>query len=103
MSFSAEFKVDGKTHRVYHCSYSFQQDVDKTGRPSSEIQGGTIQLEIESTADDSIAAWMMDPYKQKDGTITFFKRDEKQKLKELSFKKGYVVSYTETFTNMGDN
>lgn len=103
MSFKAKFTVDGKDFRVLHCSYSLQQDVDKTGRPSSEVRGGTIQLEVESTADTSLAAWMMDAFKDKDGSITFYKRDSEQKLKEISFKKGYLVSYSESFTNMGDN
>lgn len=103
MSFKAKFTVDGKDFRVLHCSYSLQQDVDKTGRPSSEVRGGTIQLEVESTADTSLAAWMMDAFKNKDGNITFYKRDSEQKLKEISFKNGYLVSYSESFTNMGDN
>jgi hypothetical protein len=103
MSFKAQFTVDGKNYRVFHCSYSLQQDTDKTGRPSSEVRGGNIQLEVESTGDASLAAWMMDAYKHKDGTITFYKRDSEQKMKEVSFKEGYIVSFTETFTNMGDN
>ncbi|MFI5159449.1 MAG: type VI secretion system tube protein TssD, partial [Sphingobacteriales bacterium] len=45
-----------------------QQDVDKTGRPSSEVRGGTIQLEVESSADTALAAWMMDDFKMKDGS-----------------------------------
>lgn len=103
MSFKAKFTVDGKDYRVFHCSYSLQQDVDKTGRPSSEVRGGTIQLEVESTEDAGLAAWMMDAFKHKDGKITFFKRDSEQKMKEVSFKNGYIVNYSETFTNMGEN
>ena len=103
MSFKAKFTVDGKDYRVFHCSYSLQQDTDKTGRPSSEVRGGTIQLEVESTGDAALAAWMMDAFKHKSGKITFFKRDSEQKMKEVSFTDGYIVSYTETFTNMGDN
>jgi len=103
MSFKATFSVDGKNYRVFHCSYSLQQDVDKTGRPSSEVRGGTIQLEVESTGDSALAAWMMDAFKHKDGKVTFYKRDSEQKMKELTFKDGYIVSYSETFTNMGEN
>ncbi|MBK6444595.1 MAG: phage tail protein [Bacteroidetes bacterium] len=103
MSFKAKFTVDGKDYRVFNCSYSLQQDVDKTGRPSSEVRGGTIQLEVESTEDAGLASWMMDAYKHKGGSITFYKRDSEQKMKEVSFKEGYIVSYSESFTNMGDN
>jgi hypothetical protein len=103
MSFKAKFSVDGKDYRVFHCSYSLQQDTDKTGRPSSEVRGGTIQMEVESTGDSSLSAWMMDAFKNKDGKVTFYKRDSEQKMKELSFKNGYLTSYTESFTNMGEN
>src|SRR4249919_3553605 len=102
MSFKAVFEVGGKPHRVLHCSYSLQQDVDATGRPSSNVKGGQIQLEVESTSDSSLAEWMSDPYKHQDGKVTFMKRDSEQKMKELSFKEGYIVSYTESFTNIGD-
>jgi hypothetical protein len=103
MSFKAKFTVDGKDYRVFHCSYSLQQDVDKTGRPSSEVRGGTLQLEVEATGDSALAAWMMDAYKHKNGTVTFYKRDSEQKMKEISFKEGYIISYSESFTNHGDN
>src|SRR5438067_719713 len=95
MSFKSQFTVDGKNYRVFHCSYSLQQDVDKSGRPSSEGRSGTIQLEIESTGDTAHAAWMIDDFKMKDRTITFYKKDSEQKLKELGFKNGYLVGYTE--------
>ena len=103
MSFKAKFTVDGKDYRVFHCTYSLQQDVDKTGRPSSEVRGGTVQLEVESTGDSGLAAWMMDAYKHKGGTVTFYKRDSEQKMKEVSFKEGYIVSYTKNLTNPSDN
>src|SRR5436190_12073836 len=103
MSFKATYELGGKTYNVLHASYSFSQDVDPTGRPSSIVKGGHIQLEIESTSDSAVAEWMVDAFKKQDGKITFFKRDSEQKMKELSFKEGYVVSQGETFTNIGDN
>lgn len=103
MSFKAEFEVAGAKYRVLHCSYSLQQDIDPTGRPSSGVKGGTIQLEVESTDKTALTEWMVDPFKHQDGKVTFYKRDSNQKSKELTFKEGYLVSYTETFTNMGEN
>lgn len=103
MSFKAEFEVAGNKYRVLHCSYSLQQDIDATGRPSSGVKGGTIQMEVESTDKTALTEWMADPFKHQDGKVTFYKRDSNQKSKELSFKEGYLVSYTETFTNLGDN
>ena len=103
MSFKAEFEVGGKKYRVLHCSYSMQQDTDATGRPSSGVKAGTVQLEVESTGDSALSEWAFDPYKHQDGKVTFYKRDSEQKMKELSWKEGYVVNYSESFTNVGDN
>jgi hypothetical protein len=103
MSFKAEFEVAGNKYRVLHCSYSLQQDIDATGRPSSGVKGGTLQLEVESTDKTALTEWMVDPFKHQDGKVTFYKRDSNQKSKELTFKEGYLVSYSETFTNVGDN
>ena len=103
MSFKAEFEVAGKKYRVLHCSYTMSQDTDATGRPSSGVRAGTLQLEVESTADTSLASWAFDSFKEQDGKITFFQRNSDQKMKELKFKNGYVVNYSEAFTNQGDN
>jgi hypothetical protein len=103
MSFKAVFEIGGKKHRVLHCSYSMQQDTDATGRPSSGVKAGTIQLEVESTGDTSLAELAFDAFKHQDGKVTFYKRDSEQKMKELSWKEGYIVSYSEAFTNLGDN
>ena len=42
MAFRADLEMNGKTYRLLHCSYALNRDVDHTGRPSSEVKGGTI-------------------------------------------------------------
>ena len=103
MSFKAEFEVNGKKYRVLHCSYTMSQDIDATGRPSSRVRAGSIQLEVESTGDTALAEWAFDAFKEQDGKITFYQRNSDQKMKDLSFKNGYIVNYSEAFTNQGEN
>jgi hypothetical protein len=103
MAFRADLKLDGKEYRLLHCSYSLQRDVDTTGRPSSEVKGGTIQFEIESTEDTSLWDLMIAQFKSVDGTITFKKRDEDAKMKELKFETAYVVDLSENFDSVGGN
>ncbi len=103
MSFKAEFEVNGKKYRVLHCSYTMSQDTDATGRPSSGVRAGTLQLEVESTGDTALAEWAFDAFKEQDGKVTFYQRNSDQKMKELSFKNGYIVNYSEAFTNQGEN
>jgi hypothetical protein len=104
MSFKAKLKIGGKDFDVLHCSYSFRRDVDAKGRPSSAIYGGTIQLEVESTDDTSVLESMINNvYKSQKGTITFQKREEDAKMKELSFEDGYIVQYSEALDAVGSN
>ena len=103
MSFTAKIKIGSKEFRALHCSYSLNREVDATGRPSSMVHGGTISLEIESTDDNSIFEWMVDQFKNQDGSVTFMKRDADSKMKELKWEKGYVIQYTEALDSTGDN
>lgn len=101
MSFKATFKVDGDEHRVLSCSFSLHQEIDNTGRPSSTARGGVVNIVIESTDDTSLFEWMCDSYMKKDATITFNKRDEDSKMKELEIGEAYLVSYEESFDDAG--
>jgi hypothetical protein len=103
MSFTANLAIAGKEVRVLHCSYSLHREVDATGRPSSMVHGGKISLEIESTDDTSLFEWMVDQFKTQDGTVTFKKRDQDSKMKELKWEKGYIIEHTESFDQVGDN
>ena len=103
MAFRADLSMNGKTYRLLHCSYALNRDVDPTGRPSSEVKGGTISFEIESTEDTSIWDLMIAQFKSVDGSIVFKKRDEDAKLKELKFETAYVVALSENFDSTGGN
>jgi len=101
MSFKATFEVDGNKYRVLSCSYSMHQDYDNTGRPSSTTRGGVVNLTIESTDDTSLFEWMCDSYMKKDAKITFNKRDEDSKMKDLEIVEAYMVNYEESFDDAG--
>jgi len=102
MSFKAIFKVDGKDYNVLSCNYSMHQDYDVTGRPSSVARGGVVNLVVESTDSSKLFEWMCDSYMKKDATITFNKREENAKLKELEIKEAYMVGYQESFDSIGN-
>ena len=102
-SFSAVFDAAGSEEcEVVSCSYSFNQTTDDKGRPSSVVQGGTVKVTIVSTDSSKLISWMLDPYKRADGKIVFKRGDQNSKMKEISFKEAYCVSYTENFDARGD-
>jgi hypothetical protein len=104
MSFKAKLSMGGNNYDVLHSSYTFRRDVDSKGRPSSGIYGGTVDIQIESTDDTAILEAMVNnQYKAQKGTITFQKRDEDAKMKELTFEDGYVVNYSESLDVVGSN
>jgi len=103
MSFRAILDLDGTEYRVLHCNYSLQRDTDFSGRPSSDVRGGTIHLEIEASDDTSFFEWICDPYAMKSGKVTFYKRDEEAALKELEFEDSYLISYAESIDAIGDS
>lgn len=103
MSFKAKFKAAGKEMNVLACSYSLHQEVDATGRPSSVSRGGQITIEVEGTGETDLFEWMCNSFERKDGSIVFLKRDSDATLKELKFKEGYLINFTESFTSTQSN
>lgn len=97
-SFAATFELDGKEYDVLSCVYSFGQATDEKGRPASDVQGGTINLQIASPEDSSVLGWMIDPYAKKKGSIIFKRIDQDSKLKELKFEDAYCVGLSESFS-----
>jgi|LGVF01.2.fsa_nt_gb hypothetical protein len=97
MSFKVSLKVDGKDYQVLKCKYTLNQNVDKSGRPTSSIIGGEIEITLKSSDETVFFEWMCDPTMKKDGTITFYKRDEEAKMKELNFSDAYLINYVETY------
>lgn len=102
-SFRASLALGGKEFDVLFAEYSFTRETDKKGKVSSNVYGGRVTLEIESTEDSSVVEAMLNSqFKSVDGTITFKKTDEDAKLKEVAFKNAYLVYYKETLDVTGE-
>ena len=103
MSFKAKFKAGNIEQNVLDCSYKLHQEVDKTGRPSSITRGGIIDLVVESNEKTDLFEWMCNNFERKDGSVVFLKRDSDATMKELKFKEGYLIGYSEEFTASTDS
>lgn len=102
MSFRATLNLEGKDYDVLKCKYTIKREVDSKGRPSSNLYGGRINIEVESTDDISVIEKMATQFKPISGTVAFKKDDEDAKMKELSFKNSYIVDFTEGINIVGD-
>ena len=80
----------------------FNRDVDPKGRPASDIYGGTINVEVESTPDTIVLDKMFKQYQPVIGNIVFKKADADGKMKALVFDNGYVIKYEEALSVAND-
>ncbi len=89
--------------RVIDFSYSFNRDIDASGRPSGIVRGGTIQLTIESTKSAFLPTWMtLAQGKTKEGQIEIMDdTDDEKPIKTVKFKDAYIVEYGENFSWQG--
>ncbi|MEN7551266.1 type VI secretion system tube protein TssD [Rapidithrix thailandica] len=99
MSFLAQLSLEEEVYNVIHCTYHFEQDVDRNHKPSGIPRGGRITLLIEARGNSELLRWMVDPAHTKDGKITFFRRDEHARLFHLRFQKAYCIEYHEHFNH----
>lgn len=93
------FRGDSNYIKILSCDFSFTQEIDETGKPSSRPQGGLINLSVESTEKNTLAEWMFSKMGTKDGQITFQLRNNKTKV--LDFRDGVCISYNEVFQSSG--
>jgi len=99
MAYSAILDFEGKEFDVVRCECSISRSVDSKGRPSSNLYGGNVTVQIESTGDNTIFQSMASQFKSCSGTITF-KKDEADMMKEMSWENGYITDFEERMDNM---
>ena len=94
---AAYFTAEGPEVEAIHVFYELSRSIDMKGRPSSVTQGGVITVELASSdADDALAEWIANSYKEKNGTIRFVD-DKESTLKSIEFSKGRCIKYSERF------
>ena len=101
MSFLSQLTIDEDTMNVLHCSFSFEQGSDVTGRPSQQPRGGRMSILLESTNKTNFLEWMISSDMTKNGEIIFYKRDNMSSLKTVQFTDAYCLSYNEEFDAEG--
>lgn len=89
--------------RVIDFSYSFNRDIDASGRPSGMVRGGTVQITIESTKSAFLPTWMVAAQgKTKEGKIEVSEdTDDSSTMKTIEFKDAYIIEYGENFSWQG--
>ena len=96
--------ADGIAEReVMYVRYELHQQTDVEGQPTGTTRGGKIYIKVKSNLDGNsdLLEWMCDTHMSKNGTISYPNGDGGE-MKHLSFKKGFMVEYAETYDNKND-
>jgi hypothetical protein len=100
-SFKAELKVGKFTTVINFFRMEILQQLDQLGRPASRTQGGTMTIEFNSTDDNQVNQWMIDPAMRLSGSIVFLRIDAPVKLREVLFENAYCISMVDRVDNTG--
>lgn len=103
MSFKCKLNFSGKEFNVVYFDITFDRPVDHFRRPSGLVKGCKIAFTIEATDNNDFFSWFISQFQTKDGTFVFFQRDSEQKMRDIEFKRAYIISYNENFSAYGDN
>ena len=103
MAFEATLTIEDKTFRVFSFKYYANRDVDKFGRPTSELYGNVMEFMVEHSPNCILLhQWASTNYAVKSGKITFMQRNNFQKLTELRFEEAHVVKIHVSFESEGE-
>lgn len=97
-SFNAELNVTalGPSITLHTCEVSFQQPVNRKGRPAAGVRSGLINLTFLGKDRAPLTQWAIDPLMELTGEIKF-KDMNGGTLQVLKFEDAYCVKYHEVF------
>jgi len=98
MAYHAILDFEGKEFDVIRSECRIERGVDSKGRPSSNLYGGKVTIQIESNDDTMIFEHMASQFKPNSGIITY-RKDEVDLMKELKWENGYIISFEESMKN----
>jgi hypothetical protein len=104
MSFSASLILDSKSYTVRRFSWGLQQNTDVVGRPDARVQGGRLQVELDSEPDETIHHWALDDTKKMNGELVVFAANNRfLRRKTIRFEEAYCVGLSKSFDGSASN
>ena len=98
MSFSASLVLDGKSYTVRRFDWGVQQNTDVVGRPDARVQGGRLQVELDSEPDEALHHWALDDTKKMSGELVVYAANNRfSRRKTILFEDAYCVGLSKQF------
>lgn len=104
MAFTATFHIEGHPKEqdgfnVVSCDFTFHQQVDHTGAPTSTTSGGIINIGLKNENDFDIMQWMFAPSIKKNGKIVFTSgMADNQSFQTIKFKDAVLINFHQAFS-----
>lgn len=89
-------------YEILDCSFSFQQGVDNTGKATTKVHGGAMQIAIPQLPPKDVIEWALESRKYMDGTIVILNA-ENIPLEKIEFKQAACVSMEVDYTATGNS
>jgi len=108
MAFSATLHIEGHPKEqdginVISCEFTFQQQVDQRGMPSSRVNGGVINIGLKNENDFDLMLWMFSQDTKKNGKIILTSGiSENQAFQTIKFKDACLVTFHESFSEFSE-
>lgn len=94
-----EITIGGVNYNLNAYSFNINRDINKRGRPSSEVRGGIINVTIEAL-DEEYTLWDLglEDTEPTEGKITIRNKTTNVLSRVIEFKGAYVVAYSEVLS-----
>lgn len=103
MSFFTTMEHEGVEFEVLNFSMEFSRETHANGQPTSEIHGGLVEIEVQSTEENVLFANMIDGFKTGDFKITIKQSDEDAEMRSIEIKDAFIYKIRENLDYTGDN
>lgn len=98
MSFSASLILDSKPYTVRRFSWGVRQNTDVVGRPDARVQGGQLQVELDSEPDETLHHWALDDTKKMSGELVVIAANNLfSRRKTIRFEEAYCIGLSKQF------
>jgi hypothetical protein len=100
MSFSAKLSIDGSAtdYVVRRFNWALRQQTDLVGRPDARVQGGQLQVEVDSVPDELVHHWALDDTKKLSGQIVVASADDASVARKIIlFSNAYCIGLSKQF------
>lgn len=102
MSFTATLVVQGESFNVRRFSWGVSQNIDVLNRPDAQVQGGQLQIELDSQPSDLLHFWALDDTKRFAGQLQVLEANSRAVRKTIDFADAYCTGLSKNFDGSGN-